>query len=83
MAKLKIKTLFRENQLLKGRLDDITAAMAVMAHREGGTLELTRKELLDLPDAKFTVHRGEDSLILTLDYEVADVIQERDKVDII
>lgn len=68
MAKLKIKTLYRENQILTARLNDITAAMAVMAHRNGGSIKLTKTELLDLPEATFSVHRDADFIELILKY---------------
>lgn len=68
MAKLKIRKLIRENQILTERINQITAMLALVAHRDGGILSFGKEELKNLPEARFAILNKEDSIEMVLSY---------------
>ncbi len=67
MARLKIRKLVRENEVLNGRLNDTMAMLALVAHREGGELSFSQDDFKGLPEAAFSVKKeknGGISLVL-------------------
>lgn len=84
MAKFKMRKLIKQvemlggqNQILNGRLNDTMAMLALVAHREGGTLAFTQEDFKGLPEAAFSVKKEENGGIsLTLTYQEDPVIPE-------
>lgn len=80
MAKLKIRKLIRENEVLTRRLNDTTAMLALIAHERGGSVSFNEHDLLNLPEARFMVEKKEGAITLTLHYlEPAPVPEEIQK----
>lgn len=70
----KTKNIAEKNKILNSRLNDLSATLAVLIHRLGGDVRLSKEELDSCPKVTFHVHRDDEGISLKLLYhELSDI----------
>ena len=69
MAKLKIRKLVRDQQIMYAKIQELTALVAYLTHRAGGSIVLTNEELQNIPDGMFGIKREETGIVLDIEYK--------------
>lgn len=68
MAKLKIRKLVRDQQLMGRRIDELTALLAYVTHRYGGEIVFTPEDINQVPDGIFAIKGLDGNVILSIEY---------------
>ena len=68
MAKLKIRKLVRDQQMMGKRMDELTALLAYVTHRMGGEVVFTPEDIMQVPDGIFSIKSLDGNVILSIEY---------------
>lgn len=72
MAKLKIRKLVRDQQMMGKRMDELTALLAYVTHRMGGEVVFTPEDIMKVPDGIFSIKSLDGNVILSIEYNPAE-----------
>lgn len=68
MAKLKIRKLVRDQNMMVKRMDELTALLAYVTHRLGGQVVFTPEDIMQVPDGVFSIKSVDGNVVLGIEY---------------
>lgn len=62
----KIKKLLRERLSLNMKVDTLTSVLMYLTHKNGGTLEVQKEDVLKVPEAMFTIDFKDGKFVFSI-----------------